>query len=107
MSLDYTRPIRVKGTHEKVEILRTDLQEGWPILAIITCADGSEYARMYPRDNPDWENIPVPKRSGTVWVNVYEENFLVPHHSRKEADKHGTPDRLACVPVHWTEGEGL
>ena len=23
--LDYTRPIRVKGTHEKVEILRTDL----------------------------------------------------------------------------------
>ncbi len=26
MSLDYTRPIRVKGTHEKVEILRTDLK---------------------------------------------------------------------------------
>ena len=43
MKLDYTRPIRVKGTHEKVEILRTDLPGNWPILAVITRQDGSQY----------------------------------------------------------------
>lgn len=122
MPLDYTRPIRVKGTHEKVEILRTDLLGYWPILAVITCQNGSQYTATWARDWDGWENVPVPKRTGTVWVNVYEENFLVLHHSRKEADKwaervlvgpqasieRGGPDRrLACVPVHWTEGEGL
>ena len=108
MPLDYTKPIRVKGTHEKVEILRTDLQAPNSILAVITSRDGSVLGGAYRRDHPAWENVHAPKRTGTVWVNVYEEYASVAHLNRESADiVAGVRARLACVEVHWTEGEGL
>ncbi len=111
MSLDYTRPIRVKGTHQKVEILRTDFPGIWPILAVITKADGWQYTATWERDCHDWENVPASKRSGTVWVNVYEDAVggidigVGANPSRKGAE--AGYNRLASVEVHWTEGEGL
>ena len=111
MPLDYTRPIRVKHTHEKVEILRTDLPGPCPVLAVITWQSGEKPAQVYPHDYFHWENIPVPKRSGTVWVNVYEDAVggidigVGANPSRKGAE--AGYNRLASVEVKWTEGEGL
>jgi hypothetical protein len=108
--LDYTRPIRVKGTHEKVEILRTDLPGDCPVLAVITMHAGDQYAHTFMLNRTDWENVPAPKRSGTVWVNVYDvyaDDCVSAHSSRAHADEYSNPDRLACVEVKWTEGEGL
>ncbi len=105
--LDYTRPIRVKGTHEKVEILRTDLDGPWPVIAVLTADDGRQWGGSFTSDDPDWENVPTPKRSGTVWLNVYEGGCGAVHLDRESADKYGTSNRLASVEVKWTEGEGL
>ena len=106
MPLDYTRPIRVKATHEKVEILRTDLRHPFSILAVITFADGTHYGNAYPRDYGSWENVPEPKRSGDGVVNVYEGGGLVPYHSRKRGRRVGRPrpPRLRSGPLDGRGG---
>ena len=54
-------------------------------------------------------NAPAPKRSGTVWLNIYsdEREGMVIRQSRQMADEYAEPSRIACVEVNWTEGEGL
>jgi hypothetical protein len=42
----------VKGTHEKVEILRTDSPGNWPILAVIRYDDGQVVSTMLIRLSP-------------------------------------------------------
>ena len=46
------------------------------------------------------------KKSGTVWVNVYE-TFSVTYHNKNDAEKYKSQGRLACVEVPWVEGQGL
>lgn len=57
----------------------------------------------------EWQIKPQPK-TGTFWVNVLERGVsAVTWDSRQSADNnipHGLT-RIACVEVHWTEGEGL
>ena len=59
----------------------------------------------------DLINIPEPKRSGEVWVNIYNNSGPTGHYNRGCADHTGGEDprskRIACVRVPWTEGEGL
>jgi hypothetical protein len=49
------------------------------------------------------------KRSGKVWVNFYAINSCQFFYSRADADEQADtlPGRIACVPVEWTEGDGL
>lgn len=44
-------------------------------------------------------------KTGTVWVNVYE-NGCNAYARREWADKYAG-GRLACIQVNWTEGDGL
>ncbi len=48
-------------------------------------------------------------RKGEFWVNVYPPSGPRDElwDSREEADAMDKGDRLACVRVQWTEGEGL
>lgn len=48
---------------------------------------------------------PWPK-SGELWVNIYP-NRAHNYETKKLADEYADSDRLACVRVEWTEGEGL
>jgi hypothetical protein len=51
-------------------------------------------------------NAPAPKRSGTVWVNIYShDGWSYP--SRAEADASRQTGCIACIEVPWTEGDGL
>jgi len=110
-------------THDgrKARIICTDRKSGWPIIGLTTNADGTESVDSFRLDGhfdkdtetpSDLVNAPAPKLSGTVWVNVREHDEYVgvghAYVSREMADRGGDDDdRLACVEVHWTEGEGL
>ena len=63
------------------------------------------------RSSFDLTNIPEPKRSGTVWVNIYDNSGPTAHYRRHCADYTGGEDprskRIASIRVEWTEGEGL
>ena len=58
----------------------------------------------------DLINIPEPKRSGEVWVNIYAIESAMHFNgytTEEQADYNALPKRIACVRVPWTEGEGL
>ena len=62
-------------------------------------------------------NIPEPKRSEEVWLNVFRDRATkevwtgATHNSKEEANRinytPGSTERIACIRVPWTEGEGL
>jgi hypothetical protein len=58
-------------------------------------------------DHREWRIKPQPK-TGTFWVNVYPDGPGCVWGTRVEAD--ASPygkNRIACIEVQWTEGEGL
>jgi hypothetical protein len=57
-------------------------------------------------DPLDIINVPPKKRTGEAWLNVYPDDAAV-HDTRALADTMANPNRIACVRVQWTEGEGL
>ena len=104
-------------------IICTDAKGEHPIIALVNfgpydlvlwfSADGRVASSLrLGKHNLRLVNAPAPKLSGTVWVNVREHDEYVgvghAYVSREMADRVGDDDdRLACVEVHWTEGEGL
>jgi hypothetical protein len=49
-------------------------------------------------------------KTGTFWVNVYPFkiiNISRIFDSKNEADDHANQERIACIEVKWTEGDGL
>lgn len=53
----------------------------------------------------------VEPKTGTIWVNIYDNDTTTDHSNREYADLRASQitskKRLACVEVKWTEGEGL
>lgn len=65
--------------------------------------DGFTWDAVKPKEAPK-----EGKRSGEVWVNIYKNprmNCCFPY--KEEADLYAEDGRLACVPVSWTEGQGI
>ena len=52
-------------------------------------------------------NIPEPKRSGEVWVNVYVGGDKSVHDTREIADEFAKRPCISRFSRPWTEGEGL
>ncbi len=114
-SIDWTKPIqtkngkpaRYKGTRKSPKMIHCVLYEdGDAEYFIYVNHVGMCYENGYP-SRLDIINVPAPKRSGTVWVNVYEGGVCEVHNSRNIADSEAGKNRLACVEVPWTEGQGL
>ena len=55
----------------------------------------------------DLINIPEPKRSGEVWVNVYVGGDKSVHDTREIADEFAKRPCISRFSRPWTEGEGL
>jgi hypothetical protein len=53
----------------------------------------------------DFKEIVKPK-SGKVWLNIYD-NHVFDYPDKEDANRSASSDRLACVEVNWTEGEGI
>lgn len=60
-------------------------------------------------NTPDFNSVQwrVKPKSVTVWVNIYTDGLLSTWPTKDEADKWAMRDRAACVPLTYTEGEGL
>lgn len=48
----------------------------------------------------------APKKQ-TVWVNVYQGWISNQYKTKQEADSDSSRIRIACIPITFTEGEGL
>lgn len=103
----YKRPSNWYSGDEVFECIFVS-PRGWGVLKALS--DGSE--GLFQPDN-EWLSYVEP-RSGTKFVNVYDNNgdiWMSSCKDKKEADKIAqkmvVPKRIACVEVHWVEGQGL
>jgi hypothetical protein len=91
-------------------------------------ADGKiiQYIPLYSESDPaDWVDFNVESEGAwgpwscapeyqwrikpetkTIWVNVYPSTACG-HQTKQQADRRAANNRLACVQVTYTEGEGL
>jgi hypothetical protein len=102
-----------------VRILADDLSSNdYPIIAAVTDKDG-ETSSSYTADGHYYDNRcddgrdlmckPVTK---TIWVSVYSKDYNFQtlgngYFAREDADRSSGHARIACVPLTYTEGEGL
>jgi len=74
--------------------------------------DCINYAKPEDLNNKLYEEYKELKK-GTIYLNICENNIYPYHnniyfyHNKDKADRNAGPDRLACIKVDWTEGEGL
>jgi hypothetical protein len=119
------RAVRILVTDRKT----LDTRNYGPVCALVTDADGSEHLRSYAEDgisagSSEYDLLEVkPVREG--WINLYPQpskEYISPavaytgtsvFSTREEADRRGNRynhpqgNRLACIKIQFTEGEGL
>jgi hypothetical protein len=106
----------VTRSGSRVRILANDLPGELPICAAVFSKDADNQwsaatytseGRYYLTEEYDWDLMCAPV-ARTVWVNVYEGcSLLVPWPTKETADEGANPCRIACIPVTFTDGEGL
>lgn len=115
--IDWTKPLETLSGYPVLEVLATDLSP--PFTHCIKLdLDGEKTVRRCMPDGKVYHDLSdsqfnlrnVPERS-ECWVNVYRRtdgdlSFVVKH-TRKMADVHASPGRIACVHVEFKEGDGL
>lgn len=90
-----------------------DVITAWANGETIQCSQGSEWHDIDYLDDltPDFHSSlfqwRVKPKSNTVWVNVYPDGDVTMWHSKALADGVAGGERIACVPLTYTEGEGL
>jgi hypothetical protein len=113
---DPNKPVQFRHAPEKVRILATDLKYNFPIAIAVLRDDGREEIRTRHSDgrvNPDRESpydlVNVPEKHER-WANIYslsDQTYCNLYPTREAADFSSAPNRVACVRVEYTEGEGL
>lgn len=102
-------------THDgsEVRIYATDARGDYPIHGaywhpIKKCWFSSiwnDLGRHYLLAGLNLRDAPAPKRE--VWVNITSDESGMVYFNREEADAMAVYDRIACVRVEYTPGEGL
>lgn len=111
-ALNLDEPVQlVDGTPARV--LAKDLKGPRSIVIAVPQSDGVEAlssryvdGRLRLNADTDYDLINVPVRK-VWWVNVYEKNQHVFYHTREDADANHTEDRIACLRIEYTKGDGL
>lgn len=110
-----SEPIRMDGQYQTrggkpVMVLCVDATHTQGnVVALIDVGRGEEPYSFYADGrllyciDSDLDLVPVPKKH-KVWVNIYPTTGNA---TREQADHYATPSRIACIPVEFTEGEGL
>lgn len=86
----------------------------YPVIGYIKSTDGrinpSSWTRagewLITGEGYDANLVEVPKKY-TQWLNIYPGERIFPYPSKQEADKGSGSERIACIEVIYTEGEGL
>ena len=115
MPFDPKEPVQFRYAPEQVRIVATDLKDDRPIVIAVTIAGKETIGFRHAdgrvqsgRDNV-YDLVNVPKKH-EVWVNFYDEEGVVvsfAYASEELANEKSHIDRIACVRVEFTEGEGL
>jgi hypothetical protein len=114
MNIDWTDPTKLQTRDGRKVLWCADsgLDVEYSCVAVID--DGSEVFRSYMRDG---SYTSTRASTGDVgfdiiakpviherWVNVYRDYS---YRTKEEAAKYCGPDRIACLKITFTEGEGL
>lgn len=107
-SVDWTKPVQTRGG-KPVRVLCTDRKNdsGRYVVGLVQVA-GQEYVRLWKMSGSAGERftasdddvINVPEER-VAYMNIYDFS----HPSRKAADIHSSPSRLACKRVVFKVGE--
>lgn len=117
MSIDFDKPVQTRDGR-RVEIYTIAGQsKGRPVVGEYLSADHGWVVRSWTHGGhclsekesaDDLVNVP---NQHTVWVNVFSKHgaelYYGCSHTRSDADIVFSTDRIACVEVSFTEGEGL
>jgi hypothetical protein len=108
-------PVQFRHAPEQVRVVATDLKDDRPIVIAVTIAGketiGYRHAdgRVISNRESPYDLVNVPKKH-EVWINMYDtEGVLVgcAYHTHEQANAKANIDRIACIRVEFTEGEGL
>lgn len=109
--LDITKPLQTR-LGQKAELVYDGLTGDWPLAVVVHTNYGIE-VRSYTRNGVHYQDedspanlMNVPEKR-TIWLNINENWPTIEYSSRELADHYARSDRLACVEVTYTEGEGL
>ena len=113
--LDLTKPLILTETNKPARYLGALIGTDYPLVFAVVFNDREEIVCTDKDGNlrglrNKITNIPEPKRSGEVWVNIYAIESAMHFNgytTREQADYNALSKRLACVRVTWTEGDGL
>lgn len=112
------KPVGFRHAPEQVRIVATDLKADRPIVIAITGSSGQEGVafrhadgRIYSDIESPYDLVNVPKKH-EVWINFYDDDGdgdydSYSYSSRAIADESADSNRIACIRVEFTEGEGL
>jgi hypothetical protein len=113
---DPKEPVKFRDAPEKVRVLAADLKSDRPIIIATMTPEGTEWwGRRYPdgrleHDRDSAYDLVNVTQEREVWVNFYSECgylFGCAYSSNALADERANADRIACVRVKFTEGQGL
>lgn len=98
----WTDVLRAIADGEEVQFLSMVLPQEWT-----TPANDNMNPISHP--NHEWRIAPKKQKKHTVWVNVYfgNNNNCFFYTNKDAANFHAGTGRVACVPLTFTEGEGL
>ncbi len=102
------------GRKVHVVHVRTDTDWEYPITGWIEGVSGYDNwtadGRLYfngQNGNADLIAEWTEPMCGTYWLNILSKGRPVAYVSREMADQMAQANRIACVAVNWTEGDGL
>ena len=107
---DPRKPVQTRDGGS-ARIICTDRADAdYPIVALL---EDEQCAMTFTKTGQAWAGsespcdlINIPERR-ELWVNVYSTGWGGAHPTRTEADAGAFRDRIACVRVEYTNGEGL
>lgn len=116
MTFDPSKPCQTRDGRP-VEIITTKGRGPKPIIGYIGNNERTESWDSNGNAQIKWGivqtqsdliNVPEPKSSGKVWVNVYKNKEATAWSTKEMANEYEGNYRIACIgPIKWTEGEGL
>jgi hypothetical protein len=120
--IDPSKKYRTRDGREVLRILCTDAPGPYPVVALLASGYESACVAIFTSDGrylesgstlSDLIEAPPQPKQYEGWVNVYRissgESISGLRSSKREADEHADcgMDRIACLHLTFTEGEGL
>lgn len=118
-NLDLTKPVQTRQG-QPVRVLCSDrAHPEYPVIALVRMQNGTEFLETYTADgkrvpsaaDDSLNNLVNVPQKIEGWLNFYADGSFSQylHSIRENADDiaEGAKDRVACVKISYTEGEGL